>query len=600
MQTFLITANDTDVGKTYVTGLLAKHFAELGQEVQIVKAIDCGGSDDANSAAQVAGSAGKVSAHTLLDFPMPLAPLAAGNHSGKQSVLPRLLEALQALPPSDVRLIETAGGIAVPVDPDGSDWRNFAEAVQPQCSIVVIDNRLGAINQGRLLHHYLRELPHCFLLNETTPAEDVVKASNVEAYAAADMPFLAQLAHQANKLSDLNEKWLTPPPAETPVEKSAADDNPWKQRLSERKKSDQFRVIPDPELPAGCLNLADNDYLSLRKNPDLIQAGQNALEHWGTSSSASPLITGYTRAHAELEKSISDWYGSAPALIWNSGYTANQSILQCFIQAGDLVLADRLIHNSLISGILHSGARLIRFRHNDTKHLESLLELHRNRTVHLVTESIYSMDGDYPDLTEIAQLRKKYNFTWFLDEAHAVGWYGETGAGLAEEQAVIDQVDILTGTLGKSLASAGAYTVFRHEWMRDVCVNEAGEFIYSTYLPPASAAIAEAAIRMVKERASERTQWRESARLFRQTLRQLGWDVIGEDSPIVPIICGESARAVSLAKQCFESGLKLAAIRPPTVPKGAARLRLSLNSTLTASDYERIVSTLGKPEVDHD
>ena len=600
MQTFLITANDTDVGKTYVTGILAKHFTKLRKDVQIVKAIDCGGSNDANHAAQVAGSGSNVSAYTLLDFPRPLAPLAPGNHSVKQSILPRLLKTLKELPSCDVRLVETAGGIAVPIDPDGSDWRDFAEAIQPQCTIIVIDNRLGAINQGRLLHHYLRKLPHCFLLNETHPAEDVVKTSNAEAYAAAGMPLLSELANQASKLTDLNEEWLSPPPLSKPVEESKNEDNPWLLRLSERKESDQFRQIPNPELPENCLNLADNDYLNLRRNRHLIDAGKTALERWGTSSSASPLITGYTSAHAKLEACIRDWYGGAAALIWNSGYTANQSILQSFIQSGDLVLADRLIHNSLISGILRSSARLIRFRHNDTEHLESLLELHKHRKIHLVTESVYSMDGDYPDLVKIAQLKQKYPFTWFLDEAHAVGWYGETGAGLAEEQVVLDQVDILTGTLGKSLASAGAYTIFRQQWMRDLCVNEAAEFIYSTYLPPASAAIAESAIQLVKEYAPGRMHWRESARIFRQTLRNNGWDVIGEDSPIVPVICVKSAEAVSLSQQCLERGLKLAAIRPPTVPKGAARLRLSLKSSLTASDYKQIVGTLGKPRTNND
>ncbi|MGC6455645.1 MAG: aminotransferase class I/II-fold pyridoxal phosphate-dependent enzyme [Coraliomargaritaceae bacterium] len=600
MQTFLITANDTDVGKTYVTGILAEYFADLGKEVQIVKAIDCGGSNDAESAALAAGSRKNISAYTLLDFPKPLAPLASGNHSGEQPVLPQLLEGIEALPPCEVRLIETAGGVAVPIDLDGSDWYSFAEAIQPQCTIAIIDNRLGAINQGRLVEHYLKDLPHCFVLNETNPTEDAVKISNAEGYTAAGMARLAHVANKAEQLADLNEKWLAPPAQAEPAEELKTESNPWIEGLMQRKKTDRLRTLPNPELPVNCLNLADNDYLDLRKHPKLIDAGQAAIKRWGTSSSASPLITGYTQAHADLEATIGKWYGGATTLLWNSGYTANQSILQCFIQSSDLVLADRLIHNSLISGILRSGARLIRFRHNDNKHLESLLKLHRHRTIHLVTESVYSMDGDYPDLSFIGALKKKYNFTWFLDEAHAVGWYGDTGAGLAEEQAVLDQVDILTGTLGKSLASAGAYTIFRHQWMRDVCINEAGEFIYSTYLPPASAAIAEAAIKIVNEQATERKYWRESARQFRETLRANGWDVIGEDSPIVPIICGQSSAAIALSHKCFKQGLKLAAIRPPTVPKGAARLRLSLKSTLTASDYEQILSTLGKPQDNHD
>lgn len=600
MQTIFITANDTDVGKTWVTGILARHFARSGQRVQIVKAIDCGGSGDAQTAARAAGSPPGISAHTLLAFPRPLAPLAPGNHSADTPILPQLLQGIQNLPACDVRLIESAGGIAVPIDPDGSDWRDFAEAIQPQATIAVIDNRLGAINQGRLLHRYLGHLPHYFLLNETRPADPSVKASNAQAYAAADMPLLAKLANGADAFSSFNSGWLDPQPDAAPGKKTQMQEHDWEQRLLERKKNDRFRTLPEPGLPPGTLNLADNDYLDLRKHPELVRAGQEALERWGTSASASPLITGYTRAHADLEAAIRDWHCGRPALVWNSGYAANQAILQRFIQPGDLVLADRLIHNSLITGILQSGARLIRFQHNDTVHLESLLQRHRNRQLHLVTESVYSMDGDFPDLTAIAALKQQYNFTWFLDEAHAVGWYGPTGAGLAEEQGVLEDVDVLTGTLGKSLASAGAYTIFRHDSMRDLCINEAGEFIYSTYLPPASAAIAEAAIQIVRNQTEERKHWRESARRFRDALRQSGWEVIGQDSPIVPIICGASRAALSLSEKCLERGLKVAAIRPPTVPRGSARLRLSLKSTLLPDDYQRILEALGQPGQNHD
>lgn len=596
MQTFLITANDTDVGKTYVTGILAQHFAALGKVVQIVKAIDCGGSNDAENAAQAAGSTKNLSAHTLLSFPQPLAPLAPKNHEGNEPVLPRLLSALGALPDCQIRIIETAGGVAVPIDPDGSDWRDFAEAIQPHKTIVVIDDRLGAINQGRLLHRYLQNLPHCFLLNETQPAPEVVKHSNREAYSRAKMPLIARLEYKQNELVDFYPDWLEPAPQTNRPTTTAPLESTLQQGLQKRKETDCFRLLPDPELPSGCLNLADNDYLGLRHNPSLIRTGQKALEQWGTSSSASPLITGYTRAHADLEESIRHWYGEQPTLIWNSGYAANQSILQCFILPGDLVIADRLIHNSLISGILQSGARLIRFRHNDIGHLESLLQLHRGRKIHLVTESVYSMDGDYPDLAAIAALKSHYAFNWFLDEAHAVGWYGKTGAGLAEEQGVLEQVDILTGTLGKSLASAGAYTVFRQDWMRHLCINEAAEFIYSTYLPPTSASIAEAAINIIRKQANQSQQWRQAARQFRAELRKNGWEVIGEDSPIVPIICGSSNATLSLSEKCFQRGLKVGAIRPPTVPKGAARLRLSLKSTLQPSDYQRIIEALGQPK----
>lgn len=361
------------------------------------------------------------------------------------------------------------------------------------------------------------------------------------------------------------------------------------EQLEARKQNAAFRKLSVRHSNEESLNLSDNDTLGLRNHSALIEAAQLAMARWGTSSSASPLISGYTAAHAELEQRLSNWYGERPALVWNSGYAANQAVLKLFIDRNDLILADRLIHNSLISGILQTGARLIRFRHNDLDHLETLLKKHQSgRTIHLATESVYSMDGDYPDLHKIAQLKSKYPFNWFLDEAHALGWYGQTGSGLAEASGVLEQVDILIGTLGKALASSGAFTVFKEEWQRDYCINEAGEFIYSTYLPPASAAVASAAIELTRQHSEWRTSAQESARIFRQTLIENGWDVLGAESAIVPVLCGDSEAALRLGSAFLQNGVRVGAIRPPTVPKGQARIRISLKSTLSEQDYTKL------------
>lgn len=597
MQTYFITANDTDVGKTYVTALLAAHFASQGKRVQVVKAVECGGSGDAQYALDFAQS-DLVSGYTLFDFPEPLAPLASGNTREQAVNLYSVIEALEALPLCDIRLIEGAGGIAVPIDNTGLDWRDFARSIHPDQTLVVIDNRLGAINQSRLLHAYLEDLPHAFILNQLSDCSPDVLASNADGYAAAKLPLLATLQPNSTELTWHGTERLNAP--STAVTQNKSDHfSDLQQGLEKRRANSSFRSIRVPNFPANTLNLADNDYFNLRHAPDMIERGQKALQQFGTSASASPLITGYTQAHADLEATISQWYGQRPALVWNSGYAANQACLKRFVQTGDIVLADRLIHNSLINGALHTGARLLRFQHNNHEHLESLLQKHQGRRIVVVTESVYSMDGDYPDLQAIAYLKSKYNFTWMLDEAHALGWYGPTGAGLAEAHAVLDHVDILTGTLGKALASNGAYTVFNQDWMRDACINDASEFIYSTYFAPASAAIAEHAIHKLQSADKLREASQTAARDLRTKLRAAGWQVLGDDSPIVAILCGTNERCLQLADTCLAAGLKVAAIRPPTVPAGGARIRLSLKSSLTPSHYQAILDCFKEGPTHH-
>ncbi len=586
MHTYFITANDTDVGKTYVTGLLARTFVAQGLSVQIVKAIDCGGSGDAEWARAFANS-DNVTCHTLLSTPEPLAPLAEGNTTTASPKLSTLLDALEQLPDADVRLIEGAGGIAVPIDPSGLDWRDLIDAYLPDLTIAVVDNRLGSINQSRLLHSYLSDHPHAFVLNAVAAVESTVKASNLEAYRSHALPLLGCVESGAEAIDFDDSDLLKVNPVTDTVSPQAQD--PRIAKLEVRKQAHIFRQTKVRHFDEPDLNLSDNDTLGLRHSPVLVEAAYLAIAHWGTSSSASPLISGYTDAHASLEAMLSDWYGQRAALLWNSGYSANQAVLKLFVDSEDLILADRLIHNSLISGALQSGARLIRFRHNDLAHLESLLAKHQGaRKIHVVTESVYSMDGDTPDLKQIAYLKSKYTFNWVLDEAHGVGWYGETGSGLAEAAGVLEHVDILIGTLGKALASSGAYTIFKNAWMRDYCVNEAGEFIYSTYLPPASAAIAQAAIELIRKHPEWRTQAHAQAQVFRETLRAQGWDVLGTDSAVVPVLCGSSDKALAMGDRFLKAGIRVGAIRPPTVPQGQARLRISLKSTLTERDFKQL------------
>jgi len=360
-------------------------------------------------------------------------------------------------------------------------------------------------------------------------------------------------------------------------------------RLEERRPDGLFRQIEARAAQTGLIDLSNNDYLRLARNPALIKAARESLDVWGASSSASPLVSGYTEGHRALEERLAHWAGFRWGLVWNSGYAANHGVLSVLPSKGDLILIDRLAHYSMIAGALRSGARVQRFRHNDVEQLEHLLvRSERWAQVFVVTESVYSMDGDRSDLQSIAALKERFGFTWILDEAHALGWYGARGSGLAEEEGVTDAIDVFVGTLGKALGSMGAFTLFHQSCFREFLINFAGEFIYSTYLPPSCAAAALAAVNWVEAQSEERVYGHKLSAYFRE---RLPGSPPG-DSPIVPVIFGEAVPMLRAAQTLAIAGFKVASIRPPTVPAGKSRLRISLNTALAEDDLDRLVAAL--------
>ena len=367
--------------------------------------------------------------------------------------------------------------------------------------------------------------------------------------------------------------------------------------LSDRRTQGLERQLRLCDPTAEGLNLASNDYLGLSFHPEVRAAACAAVEAWGCSASASPLVTGFGPAQGALVAEIEDWYPGTHALLWTSGYAANEGVLALFPRAGDLVLADRLIHHSLIAGIMGSSARMMRFRHNDLDHLEALLAEHAGRYAHVyvVTESVYSMDGDLADVRGIAQLKERYTFVWMLDEAHAVGWYGP---GWAHSCGVGSAVDILVGTLGKALAGQGAYTLFRQATWRDFCIQFAPSWMYSTYLSPASAASAQAAIRLVRARPDRSTQAQADSRALRARLGEAGWTVPAGDSPILPLYLPEGIDVVAFAGRLRERGIWVGAMRPPTVPPGTARLRISLRAERSPADLDRLCEALAQARLE--
>jgi 8-amino-7-oxononanoate synthase len=367
------------------------------------------------------------------------------------------------------------------------------------------------------------------------------------------------------------------------------------ERLKKQFEAGLERCLPDPKQCGNMVNLADNDYLGLAHHPEVKAAAQEAIDEYGCSSSASPLITGFGQTHLGLMERLTDWYGSDCVMIWNSGYVANQALFSVLPDKNDRVFVDRYVHHSVIAGLLRSEAKFRRFPHLDLDCLEKWLGKRQGAVGNdfVVTESVFSMDGDSPDLMHLAELRERYGFAWVVDEAHALGWYGERGSGLLEQQGVLERADVVVGTLGKALGSQGAYLVLRNEAWRRYLMNFAGEFIYSTYLAPAAAAAATKAIDLVCERSTERSAWREGSMRFRKKLREEGWQVPDGDSPVTPMMLGDVEIATEMGRRLRDGGVLAGMVRPPTVPHGTSRLRFSLKAELDLEVLaERILQTL--------
>lgn len=365
------------------------------------------------------------------------------------------------------------------------------------------------------------------------------------------------------------------------------------ERLDDAKRKHLYRVIqPVQECWA---NLATNDYLSLSKDIEVIRAAQEAVALYGTTSSGSPVVASYLPIHFEFEQMVCEWIGMPYGLLWPSGCVANESVMGVLPCKDDLVLADEYMHYSAFKGVLSSGARLVRFKHNDLDELENKLKLnaHHKRQVFVVMESLYSMDGDCPDLRKVAQLKKKYGFFWVLDEAHAVGWYGPSGNGLAVACGVVESVDVLMFTLGKALVSQGAVSLFNNEKLRDYFINNAKGLMYSTSLAPALIGAAMGAVKVIRERlCGKQSEWFAMSRVFRSCLNEF-IEVPQGDSPIVPVIIRDEEKMLDVMGRLKQDGVLVAGIRPPSVQTFGSRLRISLSRSVMGME-EKLINAFRK------
>ena len=365
-------------------------------------------------------------------------------------------------------------------------------------------------------------------------------------------------------------------------------------RLEDELKSSRDKnLFREVKLYPECkINLCSNDYFQLRQDPRVIAGAKEACEKYGTGSGASPLLSGFLPCHQSLLDELKKWKRKSYGQLFNAGFLANQAVLRHLPGKNDLVLADKLIHHSMAQALTHGLAKFKRYHHLDLVHLEKLLNAHHKNfeTVFVVTESVFSMDGDYPDLKKLVDLKKRYPFILILDEAHGTGVFGETGAGLAEEMQVQDQVDIIIGTLGKALASMGAYVLSNSSTIIDFLVNRAGEFIYSTFLSPAQVGSAEIAVKLLQSASGERQFLQQISTNFRKILKLEGPE--GASAPIIPVLIGDPAKTLEIRNNLLQQGIMVGAIRPPTVPPNTSRLRVSLHTGVTQQTLEKLGNIL--------
>ncbi len=336
------------------------------------------------------------------------------------------------------------------------------------------------------------------------------------------------------------------------------------------------------------INFASNNYLGLSADERVKSAAAEAAREWGAGATASRLLGGTLELHDELERSLAAFKRTEACAVFPSGYHANLGTLQCLLSSDDTALVDRLAHASLIDGVRLSRATLRVFRHNDPSDLEKKLRGRGRRgRVWIITESVFSMDGDVAPLAEIVGLARRYGAHTYVDEAHGTGVWGPEGRGVVNECGLEKDVDVCMGTLSKALGSAGGFVCGGRsliEWIR----NRSRSFIYSTALPPPSLAAALKSLELVQQEPWRRKKLFDLTARLRAGLRQPE----SLNSPIVPFLVGSEKETLRLSRLLWDEGIFAPAIRPPTVPKGTSRLRFSLTAGHTEADVDRVVGCL--------
>ncbi len=367
--------------------------------------------------------------------------------------------------------------------------------------------------------------------------------------------------------------------------------------LKDRTLLRECKTIESPQDPyiqingKSYLSFCSNNYLGLANHLKIKQAAIAAIHQYGWGTGASRLVSGNMTPHQELEKKIAEFKGTRDALLFPTGYMANLGALCALVSKGDIVVGDKLNHASIIDGCRQSGATFRVYPHNNVSQLESLLQrssMYRRKLV--VTDSVFSMDGDTAPLPEIVRIARKYDAIIMVDDAHATGVFGKQGKGMIEHYGLEGKVDVIMGSFSKAIGSIGGFIAGSKDII-DFLKNKARTFIYTTALPPAVCAASLAGLTLIQEDASLLDKLWENIRYLKSQLSKFR-NTIAVESPIVPLIVGSAEDAVNLSTKLYENGILIPAIRPPTVSPGTSRLRISLMATHTEGDINRLIDTL--------
>ncbi len=379
----------------------------------------------------------------------------------------------------------------------------------------------------------------------------------------------------------------------------ATENGPWGQEIERLKCQGLYRTMRSVTgLPSRVIrtngkeviNFSSNNYLGLAGHPEVVQAAMESAGRYGAGSTASRLIAGNTELHTELEAFIAAWKRTEAAIVFGSGYQANVGILSALADKDDLIISDQYNHASIIDGCRLSRAKVMIYPHLEVDRIERFLKLDGFRRKLVVTETVFSMDGDRAPLRQIDDLCKRWGAILMVDEAHATGVLGPQGQGLAAEVGVKPEIQM--GTLGKAVGVAGAYVVGSRDLV-ELIINKARSLIYTTAGPPSVIGASLAALKIIAsvEGKKRRNRLKENAKLFGELLRGKG-RFCADLSHIVPIVIGDSVRTIEVSQACLESGVFAHGIRYPTVPEGTARLRFTLMSDHTAEDLNKAVTVL--------
>ena len=372
--------------------------------------------------------------------------------------------------------------------------------------------------------------------------------------------------------------------------------------LEQRREQGLYRQRLTLESPQGplvrlegreYLNFCSNDYLGLASHPRLVESFQQAAREYGVGSGASHLVCGHSRPHHQLEEALAELTGRPRALLFSSGFAANTGTLTTLLQKGDNVFQDRLNHASLLDGGLHSGARFRRFVHNDVADLARKMDGVEGPKL-VVVDGVFSMDGDTAPLPELASLCREQKAWLMVDDAHGIGVMGAGGAGSVSAAGLDSQdVPVLMATLGKALGTGGAF-VAGSDTLIEALIQQARNYIYTTAISPAVAAATLTSLQLLEEESWRREHLMTLIQRFRQGAQQLGLPLMASNSAIQPLLVGDASQAMGMSEALREKGLLIGAIRPPTVPAGTSRLRITLSASHTEAQVDRLLEELGR------